>query len=1220
MHVEKLSAEHARGGHEQRRNTQEDQRQAGARSDWLQARRPPLPVTGLQLVPFRRSLQSSRRSAPRRQLTAVALAVGLAILGWGSTSQAQTDSELRLDRNIYLPSRVLEDPGIDGELLAELEGSGAPLRVIVQPEDPFPAGAYPGRRVWLFVGQALFSFEPLGYLAGLDGVGTAYLARLQLREDPPGPDDELVPLRGLQRLLAEDKFVRGLFEAEESDGFLIRFFDGVGAVEAREILVRNGIEATMIGLPTLWVTGLESGGKIEALAGEDAVQWIDPTTPPLDLVDVVRLMSNVDLVQQLDPATGIYAGLSGKGVQVGIMDSGVDVEHNDFAGRIIRIEDDPQSHGSHVAGIAAGSGLQSDKNDDAGNPNNGSPFQWRGMAPEAEIAAFKYSGGNLLVFAEAILEHGVDVSNHSYILNGSQGLYNTNAQTLDLIVRGIPFLGLPARPAVFAAANQGHVSRQRDECENPPPGGLYPQYGSCTAFQASYFSILTPCKNCLHVGNLRKNGTMNSSSSLGPTMDGRLKPEVVAVGSSVRSVRSRNQTDSDDNPLPGNGYISKGGTSMAAPAVTGIIALMLEQYAETFGIDLDDSAPLPSTSKAILAQTAVDLEGTAGPRDNFDTGSPTQYGPGPDWASGFGLVDAQAAVQMVAEKRFLQDSVDFFNFTDTHPVSVVPGQTQLKVTLAWDDLPGTPNNNAIVPQLVNDLDLLLHSPSGQTYLPLVLPIPIPNDCDPLTPGVQVGTCFGQDDPDQDYFGPAQPGLDRRNNIEQVVVFDPGGLEPGVWTARVTFFNVEWAGYVSLTAQPYSLAGVTTARADLWIEKSDAPDPVAAGDVVVYTIEVGNDGPDDAFDVTVLDTLPAGTTFVGGASFEACLQVDAGEVRCDLGTLPAGASIAVEIAARVDADLVYQAGGPILITNQAAVSSTTPDPNLANNTAHERTRVVAVADLVILDAELFGAPTQLLIGESAEVTVRKTLGSNGPSSPMDAVLGFLAQAPGASISPPDGEIDVPALEAGEQRIVDELFTIGCTEAGWRTFTVTNSLEPKNAEDTDPDPSNNSVAVAFELECVVPIAINIKPGDPANTFPLPPGQGQGPLAAVAALTTEAGEYNAVHNIANWWLGYDLPVDFDATTIDPASVRFGKRDLVWTLTGGAPTHGAANVNDWHELGNPEKKDGIDDDMMLRFRIGETGLDFEDEEACMRGTFEQGGEHFSFFGCDFIHLVGPG
>ncbi|MCH8321342.1 MAG: DUF11 domain-containing protein, partial [Acidobacteria bacterium] len=71
-------------------------------------------------------------------------------------------------------------------------------------------------------------------------------------------------------------------------------------------------------------------------------------------------------------------------------------------------------------------------------------------------------------------------------------------------------------------------------------------------------------------------------------------------------------------------------------------------------------------------------------------------------------------------------------------------------------------------------------------------------------------------------------------------------------------------------------------ADLGLTKSDSPDPVTAGDSLTYTITVTNNGPDDATGVTVVETLPAGVTFISsipGAS--TCIEAN-GDVTCDLG--------------------------------------------------------------------------------------------------------------------------------------------------------------------------------------------------------------------------------------------------------------------------------------------------------------------------------------------------
>ena len=125
-----------------------------------------------------------------------------------------------------------------------------------------------------------------------------------------------------------------------------------------------------------------------------------------------------------------------------------------------------------------------------------------------------------------------------------------------------------------------------------------------------------------------------------------------------------------------------------------------------------------------------------------------------------------------------------------------------------------------------------------------------------------------------------------------------------------------------------------AEADLSITKVDDVDPVLGGDLLTYTIEVTNDGPDAAENVVVEDTLPAGATFESSAG---CVSESftAGVHTCDLGDLAAADMISYTLTIRVDAGDV---GSTIL--NEATVTSDTADPELGNNSTSEETEVVA----------------------------------------------------------------------------------------------------------------------------------------------------------------------------------------------------------------------------------------------------------------------------------------
>ncbi len=393
--------------------------------------------------------------------------------------------------------------------------------------------------------------------------------------------------------------------------------------------------------------------------------------------------------------------------------------------------------------------------------------------------------------------------------------------------------------------------------------------------------------------------------------------------------------------------------------------------------------------------------------------------------------------------------------------------------------------------------------------------------------------------------------------------------------------------------------VTVPDGDLSIVKDDDPDPAVAGEQLTYTLTVTNDGPDDVPNVRVVDTLPEGVEYVSDDA--GCDEAPAGTLTCNLGTMTNDEVEEIEIVVEIDADLVYNAGGPTTITNTATVAGVTIDPDPSDNTVTEDTDVVAVADLEIVSFEAVDPPAEILVGDPTEITLRKVITNHGPSAPMDVRLTTDAtSSSGTTVTPDHLVLEEAALGLEEQREVEEVFTIECQEASNHSFTFENTIEPANAADTDPDLSNNEATVTLDIVCVVPVVINIQP----HGFPNPVNLGSNGAIPVAVLTTAAGEYG-------------LPLAFDATTIDATSVRFGPADLVFDETGGAfETHGKGHLERSYEL--DEVTRDADLDMVLHFDTQETGIGPNDTEACVKGDWiDGGGNVHKFFGCDSIVIV---
>lgn len=428
--------------------------------------------------------------------------------------------------------------------------------------------------------------------------------------------------------------------------------------------------------------------QLRALAALPVIEYVQAAPAEDQLLNNKSTVNSLANVLQSSQPGGRQ--LTGQGVVVGVGDDSNPLRHLDFFNRIInRSLATGGSHGLHVTGTLAGAGLRDER--------------FTGYAPKAKVVS-QYFSGILANAATYVQDYGMVITNNSYgnVVDECEsfGVYDLYSRVMDQ-----QQLAFPSLQHVFAAGNSGNYI-----CGNYVPG-----FGNVLGgYQSS--------KNVISVGTATEIEVISPGSSKGPVKDGRIKPDITAQGARVYST------------IPTHNYGVASGTSMAAPAVSGGLALLYERYRQLHS----GANPRNGLMKALLCNGATDLGQ-----------------PGPDYSYGFGWLNLLRSVSMLENNNYVQQQVAA-GATNTHTFTIPAGSSpaQLKVMLYWNDEAA----NVLAAQtLINDLDLRVTGPAG-TWLPQLLDT-IPGRVDQA----------------------ATTGEDHVNNIEQVVINNPA---PGTYSFQV----------------------------------------------------------------------------------------------------------------------------------------------------------------------------------------------------------------------------------------------------------------------------------------------------------------------------------------------------------------------------------------------------------------------------------------------------
>ncbi len=533
--------------------------------------------------------------------------------------------------------------------------------------------------------QSDYGFVPLDFLSG--GSFIARLSENTIQSLESLNDDERV--RWIGEMKPSWRVSENIYSVTDSNIiFMVPTMDlEIGGYEQLVLdLASYGGTNTWCGL-TFCQSSVELGSMtdfIHKVAKDGRILWIEPGSQ-MELHNAVA----ASLTGVVNVRTSATFTLDGSGEMLAIADTGLDRDHPDISGRVAAVYtqfgldaspiDSNTGHGTHVTVTAIGDGT----GDSAS----------KGIAPAADVTMYALEHDPTGVFGRqgSIYDLLLDakqktarIAINAWGINGNFGEYTSDSRSVDQFVFDEPKV-LP----IFSVGDRG-------------------------ANGASQISPPSTAKNVLSVGvsttgtdSTASPGSVDSISSQGPTLDGRIKPDVVAPGIELCSGRAEEANTpsgfscgsgnhADGDPL----YMSLSGTSQAAAVAGGIASLTREYLREQVGI----SSPSASLVKAALINGATDL------------GTPDI----PNSLEGWGELNLERTVLPTDGSTILTTYFDDekslrSGFGLLYELSLDPSHG-IDITLVWTDEAGSANSAQNQPKLINNLDLVLVDPLGNEWL------------------------------------------------------------------------------------------------------------------------------------------------------------------------------------------------------------------------------------------------------------------------------------------------------------------------------------------------------------------------------------------------------------------------------------------------------------------------------------------------------------------------